>query len=117
MYYAVSGEVSFVHNACNCIVPVRLTIYSPIGAHVCTRTAFPKHVGTHPLWQYPLSFPMVQGADNFYNSRVERNSSYVPPSDVHGKGGSNGIILYVAEKTSHLYIANNIMFSIPLCTH
>lgn len=85
-------------------------------AHIILRSIFLSisfsHVGTHPLWQYPLSFPMVPGADTFYNQLAGINSTYAPPSNVRGNGGSSGekksvfiiaIIHLFTTHTSHNY--------------
>lgn len=47
-------------------------------------------IGSHPLWQYPLSFPVADGADTFYNNLVGESNTYTPPSDVEGNGGWSG---------------------------
>ena len=73
-----------VLRSCNNLIPPRMpvgkdsyNIYDIVSHRLC------KHfllllTGSNPLWQHALSFPMVEGADSFYNQLAGINSTYTP---------------------------------------
>ena len=52
--------------------------------------------GTHSLWPYPLSIPIVEDADAFYNELEGINGTYTPPIDEQGNGGWTGKNVIIA---------------------
>ena len=79
--------------------------------HAHTQQHTHMYAGSHPLWQFPLSFPMVEGADVFYNQLVGINSTYSPPSDEKGNGGWSGKNLPI--HTIHAFALTNTQVSTP----
>ena len=66
---------------CNDLIPPRLPVGMDNNYSIMHHTIMSHetcNAGSNPLWRHALSFPMVEGADSFYNQLAGINSSYTP---------------------------------------
>ena len=75
-----------VVRSCNNLIPPRMPVgkdsYDNIILYYVSHRLC-KHfllllTGSNPLWQHALSFPVIEGADSFYNQLAGINSTYTP---------------------------------------
>ena len=53
--------------------------------------------GSNSLWQHALSFPVVEGADSFYNQLAGINSTYTPEDKQGTDIGKRKDIMHVTH--------------------